>query len=191
MAVKSKKTDRRAVYTRRAIGEALLDLLAAAEFSELTVTRLCRAAELSRGTFYLHYANLREVIDELYDEALDRSGALSGELSDWEDGSPLLRLCSWLRENRRYMPLFLPPPMQQFALDRILSSAACAELLSGFESSGISKSVVHTLVCHQFAGCMAMLSRNQTAPDKEWEAVINAIERIRKNGIAALADRVG
>lgn len=67
---KEKKTDRRALYTRMVIKDALLSLLAEKEYADITITDLCREAEINRGTFYLHYDNLREVMDELFDNAL-------------------------------------------------------------------------------------------------------------------------
>ena len=50
----AKGTDRRAVYTRSVIKEALLALKKSMPFDEITVSALCREAGLHRGTFYLH-----------------------------------------------------------------------------------------------------------------------------------------
>ena len=55
---KARKTDRRTLYTRMAVKDALLELLKEKEYADITVADLCRAAQLSRGTFYLHYGNI-------------------------------------------------------------------------------------------------------------------------------------
>ena len=40
-------------------------------FDAITVSALCREAGVHRGTFYLHYRNTMEVLDELLDDALE------------------------------------------------------------------------------------------------------------------------
>ena len=58
MSVPAKrKTDRRALYTKQMIREAFLHLKRTHEFHAITVSALCREAQISRGTFYLHYKN--------------------------------------------------------------------------------------------------------------------------------------
>ena len=69
---KIRKTDRRTIYTKEAIKDALLGLLSEKEYADVTVADVCRTAELNRGTFYLHYGNIAQVLDELLDDALGR-----------------------------------------------------------------------------------------------------------------------
>ena len=69
----SRKTDRRTMYTRMVIKEALLELLGKMDFAEITVAGLCREAEINRGTFYLHYNGIEQVVEELLDDALANS----------------------------------------------------------------------------------------------------------------------
>ena len=45
-----RKTDRRTMYTRMVIKDALLELLRETDFAEITVAGLCREAEINRGT---------------------------------------------------------------------------------------------------------------------------------------------
>lgn len=63
---KQRKTDRRTLYTRMVVKEALLELLSEMDYADITVATLCRKAEINRGTFYLHYGNLSQVMDELF-----------------------------------------------------------------------------------------------------------------------------
>ena len=77
---KNRKTDRRTLYTRMVIKDALLSLLADKEYADVTIADLCREAEINRGTFYLHYSNLHEVLEELFDDAL---GKMNHVLVHW------------------------------------------------------------------------------------------------------------
>ena len=71
MSVQPRKTDRRTLYTRQVVKDALLELLEKNPYDKINVTLLCRQAEITRATFYLHYADLNEVLDEVIAEALD------------------------------------------------------------------------------------------------------------------------
>ena len=65
-----RSNDRRTAYTRSVIKEALLALKRTVPFDAITVSALCREAGVHRGTFYLHYRNTLEVLDERLDYAL-------------------------------------------------------------------------------------------------------------------------
>ena len=51
MPEKTQKEDRRTRYTRQVIKEAFLKLLEEKEYPKITVTEICRLAEINRGTF--------------------------------------------------------------------------------------------------------------------------------------------
>lgn len=65
-----RKTDRRTVYTLNVIQQAFLKLIDQQPFAKVTVAQLCREADITRSTFYLHYSNLNEVLDAVLDQAL-------------------------------------------------------------------------------------------------------------------------
>lgn len=57
--------DRRTKYTRSVIREALMELLRIKPYSKITVTELCRLADINRGTFYIHYFDVDDVLDDI------------------------------------------------------------------------------------------------------------------------------
>ena len=65
------KTDARIRYTRMRIKEAFFALLAQKEFPQITVTELCEMAEISRGTFYKHYADMSDLLQKTEEEILE------------------------------------------------------------------------------------------------------------------------
>ena len=52
MSEKTRKQDRRTRYTRQAIKDTFLELLNQKSFTKITVTEICKNAEINRGTFY-------------------------------------------------------------------------------------------------------------------------------------------
>ena len=61
---------RNSIRSRRLICEALLQLLDEKPLEKVTVTDIAHRADISRGTFYLHYDSVRSVIRDLYDTYL-------------------------------------------------------------------------------------------------------------------------
>ena len=55
--------------TRMLLKEGLLSCLENHSFESLTVTLLCKASGITRSTFYLHYSNIMEIVDDLVDDA--------------------------------------------------------------------------------------------------------------------------
>ena len=62
--------DRRTRYTCQTIRDSLLSIMKQKAFSKITVTEVCRLSELNRGTFYLHYYDLEDVLDDMIENAI-------------------------------------------------------------------------------------------------------------------------
>ena len=67
------RTDRRTKYTRNLIKEVLMAFLKERRFETITVTEICRRAEINRGTFYLHYLDTYNVLEDLVDDFLSET----------------------------------------------------------------------------------------------------------------------
>ena len=59
------KDNRRVQYTMDRFKDALLHILATKPLDEVTVTELCRQADLNRGTFYLHFQSPRDLFERI------------------------------------------------------------------------------------------------------------------------------
>ena len=66
----ARKTDRRTIYTTKLIKDACYEALQKKPIDQITVTQLCKAAEINRSTFYLHYMDARAVYEEMLDEVI-------------------------------------------------------------------------------------------------------------------------
>lgn len=62
------KTDLRIIKTKDAIHRALITLLEDQTLQDVTITELCRTANINRGTFYLHYTQVEDVFEEYFRE---------------------------------------------------------------------------------------------------------------------------
>lgn len=63
--------DARVRYTKKMIRDAFLSLLREKNVRQITVTELCRLADINRATFYKHYRDAFDLLEQIEEEALD------------------------------------------------------------------------------------------------------------------------
>ena len=119
---KPKKEDRRVRYTKQAIRDGFLRLLAEKPIEKISVTEICREADINRGTFYAHYSDPYELKRSLEDQLSD---ALAQRLQE----SGLKRLTSLqtlrlLSENRELCRVFVGPYGDHDAMLKVIAKHA-------------------------------------------------------------------
>lgn len=63
-------TDRRVRKTRAQLRQALIRLMREKRVQDITVKELCAVCDLNRGTFYLHYTDVTQLLHSIEDELL-------------------------------------------------------------------------------------------------------------------------
>lgn len=128
-----RKTDRRTLMTKQMIKDALLELLAHTPYEKITVTALCRQAEITRATFYLHYDNTENVLSELLDDALRLTELADRPPTPWTGEHSLamgngkspaeldasLPACQRAASNPKYRVLFLDESLSRHILQKL------------------------------------------------------------------------
>lgn len=62
------KNNRRTIYTKEQIKNSFLALLELKKLPQITVTEICKKADINRGTFYLHFKDPYELLEEMQKE---------------------------------------------------------------------------------------------------------------------------
>lgn len=128
--LKPRKIDRRTIMTKVMVKDAFLELLQNTSYEKITITSLCHQAEITRATFYLHYNNIDEVLDELLDEALrltelntlQFTSSIHLENADTQetfDRDAVLPACQRAASNPKYRILFLDESLSQRILKKL------------------------------------------------------------------------
>lgn len=85
-SIQDKKTDRRVRRTRALLQQSLIQLMAQKEIKDITVKELTDLADITRGTFYLHYSDIYDILRSMeyemfveFNEILNRSLSLDKE----------------------------------------------------------------------------------------------------------------
>ena len=68
--------DRRIQKTQTAIINATLELIGTCPINKLTIKEICSKANISRSTFYLHYYDAVDVLEELYNSIILKFGRI-------------------------------------------------------------------------------------------------------------------
>ena len=62
--------DKRIMKTKRSLKTAMVEMLSKEDFEHISITELCRRAEVSRITFYSHYSDKYSLLDEIFDDMI-------------------------------------------------------------------------------------------------------------------------
>lgn len=186
---RKRKTDRRTLYTCNAIKDALLELLAVMDYSEITVASLCRRAEIGRGTFYLHYNNIMQVIDALLDDALGMTHSMLFQIGCESAGDEKCAypLCRFLREQSKYQQLFFSDSLRGKIIERMTAAHREQFISSLKERTGLDDSTLSAIFLFQLSGCLAVTKANLGIEDSSWTDIQCSIDGFLKDGITSIS----
>ena len=173
--------------TRMLLKEGLLSCLEHHSFESVTVTLLCKASGITRSTFYLHYSNIMEIVDDLVDDAISysRPGMVDNNLqiiakalSATSDSISLreaydsifdrLPLCQRIIRHKKYLPLFLDEQISEYVLQRIIRSEKDRQGLVMAEALGISFDVGVSVFVFLVHGLYAINKEYKWTQSDEW-----------------------
>ena len=187
-----KKTDRRTLYTKNVIKDAFLELSKTISYRDITITDICRVAEVSRSTFYIHYSNVYDVLTEVIDDALENVGNLMQQFSQDPDGcescSSSVPLCIAIRGKEKYHSIFMDDNLSSMILGKI-SSEFYADLYASLkQNTSLSDEDIETLSYFQLSGCFAVCRRNLKAGNDEWCRDKSLLDKFIGGGLKAFTE---
>ena len=108
-----KKEDRRVRRTKKLLTQALTQLLQEKQINEITVKELTDLADMNRGTFYLYYKDIFDMLEKIEDglfEALEEIVFLHEHDDVSQQTKPiLLDLFRFIEENQEICRVLLSP----------------------------------------------------------------------------------
>ena len=112
-AATEKKEDRRVRRTKKLLTQALTQLLQEKQINEITVKELTDLADMNRGTFYLYYKDMFDMLEKIEDgmfEALDAIVSLHEHDDMSQQTKPiLLDLFRFIQDNQEMCRVLLSP----------------------------------------------------------------------------------
>ena len=182
------KTDRRTIYTKQAIKDAFLRVKRTKEYATITVTDICREAEISRGTFYAHFSNIAEVLDALLDDVLANMDYLREYLSTPEHDIKqqcAYPFCRFVRDSKELRCILFDDTLGHAVIKKLASlykDDFVREIRRRAES--LSEKEAEILFYFQINGCFAVSKQYSSLEDKDWCPVQSVIDQFIKSGIS-------
>lgn len=110
----AEKMDRRVRKTRALLQQGLIQLMKEKEIKDISVKELSDLVDINRGTFYLHYTDIYDMLDKIEDEIfrefneiLDRD--MNAETTSYSLDDTLTDIFVFLDRNRDIVRVMLGP----------------------------------------------------------------------------------
>lgn len=186
--MKKRKTDRRTLYTLRVIKDAFLKLVKQEPYSKITVTKLCQEADITRSTFYLHYNNITDVLNEVLDDALllsqksDISAVSDFSFDYLSKNESLIPACQRIGASDKYQQLLMDPDLSEYIIGRIMTHEHDHVVPSLMKKMGISKEDAETIFLYTIHGSFAVNRAHHFVKDKKWSHDVKLLNRFTEAG---------
>lgn len=116
---------RRVKITKKMIKNALLELLEERPLEKISVTDICRAADVNRSSFYAHYQDIMQLENEIEQDVLEQLPTESEALYDYSSGYTLKVLADffdYVRENERMFRILIVKHDSRSFNDRLINT---------------------------------------------------------------------
>ena len=143
--------------SKKAIKDALLDIMYEKDFKQITVNELLKRANVSRGTFYAHFSNLEDVRQQLISDLFDHADYLFGDYTASElekDPYPIMLMAADMmiasRDPAKRLFYDLGSNLKTWLTKYILSDKELVERWGGEEAATIYARFISGGVMHAY-----------------------------------------
>ena len=183
MSEKIKKQDRRTRYTKQSIKDTFLDLLKQKHFTKITVTELCRVSEINRGTFYLHYYDIYDVLDDILNDMTQDMKTTIEHLFCLNQKNCSYPFCQKLQMDSHYRALFLDDTISAILLEKIAENTKEGYVTWLMSHSLLTFEQAESVFYFQMNGCLSinkLMLRNHC---NNWKQIQVTIDTFIKSGL--------
>ena len=176
-------TDRRTRYTRSVIRQSLLTLMQQKPFAKITVTEICRLSEINRGTFYLHYYDLEDVLDDVIKEMIRDTTQVFDHVMCPEKSRCTYPFCRKVQESREFCILFSDETASPRLLERLCELSKEDFITRLMQNSLLSYEQAEAVLYFQMNGCLAVNKRMLKNNCWDWDQIQQAIDQFIRAGL--------
>lgn len=172
------------------IKQTLLTMLSDMSFQDVTVRALCERAHIGRGTFYLHYRNLDDLLDSIIDEVLGddppdkwyRCGFRKGEPYNCPYG-----ICDKVRAHPGTAAVFFDESLAPRIIKKVSAFSKEMYVRSLMTQCDVTRIEAETIFVFQLNGCLAVNRFSYLRGDVDWENGRDLIAGFIQGGIERYA----
>lgn len=181
-----KNRDIRVIRTQTALLEALEELIKTKKLSNITITELCTAAKINRNTFYYHYNNIFEFLDEHKKLIIDDLNEIA-EISKTHNKQNLVEVFTVLKKHPHFLNILISPNCDLDFFNEIFDVASSKASIIFSKDPNTLTNRERLLCSYCNAGCNAVIITWIMNDMKESpEEIADFIWLSSKNGIFSL-----
>lgn len=180
--------DRRTRYTRNIIKETLLESLLKKRFEKISVTEICKQAEINRGTFYLHYLDTYDVLDDLINDFLSDTSDTIAHVSCPNHDSCTISLCEKIHSSPKYHPLFLDDTAAAKIQEKLIEKGADSFISYLMQNNDITQEQAESVFVFQINGCLSVNRMMLKKQMNDWPKIQKVIDRYIGAGLKGLIE---
>ncbi|MDD3350434.1 MAG: TetR-like C-terminal domain-containing protein [Eubacteriales bacterium] len=191
-----KKDDRRVRRTKKLLKDALAELLLQKNLNEITIKEIVELADINRGTFYLHYRDIYDMMTQIEAEMLR-------ELEEIADRFPYPKLIDspkpyicevfqYVSENQQFCRMLLGPYGDMAfveKLKKLVEKRCFSSLMEAFPKN--AQINYQYFATYAVSGCLGLIQVwLENGMEISAQEISDVAERLIQNGMDFLAHSV-
>lgn len=171
------KVDQRVRITKNMLKSALIQLLKEKPLPSVTVKELCASAQINRGTFYTHYYDIYQLMEEIEDEMLlelqkllQSNPVITSPTSE-QSSSFITSIFEFINNNKEMCKILLGDNGDKNFIYKIIQigrDKCIEEYRELFHTSNpLQAEVFYTFVSHGFLGLIQFWLQNESHISKD------------------------
>lgn len=154
------KTDRRALKTRKAIFEALAELLCEKELRQITIQEISDKADVHRVTIYKHFMDIYDICEQLEKVVLGQVGLLITKYGTKTTSELYTIIFKYIKENPKISRMIFSPHNTSTLYMNLLNMVEGLNRMMWSESFGVDMrdSRVDCIIRYHSNGCLAIIA---------------------------------
>ncbi len=178
-----RKDDRRSRYTRQTIKDIFLEELKTKPYNKITVTEICKKAEMNRGTFYLHYYDIDDVLNNIFEDFLSNTSSVLEHVLCPNKQNCTYPFCEKIQSSPRYQILFSDDVVSARMLEKLSDTGKESFITHLMQKSLLTFEQAEAVFWFQMNGCLAinrMMLKNKCT---DWSRIQQTIDQFIRAGL--------
>ena len=158
--------NQRIALTKTLLKSALVEMLQDQSIYSISVRDLCAQAGINRSTFYKHYGNQFDLLNEMEQDLI---GDIESYLGEDAEPTPeaLVQVFRYLEKNLGFVRLLLSANVDKDLETKIFSLAPIKRMMQAADAPGVSREAAEYAYRYRIAGAYKVVCLWVEKPDRE------------------------
>lgn len=179
------KNNKRTKITKMLLQESLIELMHHKDISHITIKEICETAELNRSTFYLHYSDQYQLLEEIEAAIYDETNHYLQNVAFSADTTEFVQnFLDYIKKNKDIFSILLCKQENISFKERFIASALASA--QAYINLGCPKHQEPYIFSFIISGCARIIcdwiTQDFPMTSRELsEMIVNLCDAIRKN----------